>query len=149
MEDEQQLQPFHTNEVLNCTSTPQTGDVDIYTYVITELTNLNASVPLATPEHSALPQVFAPVDLHPVASSSQMPAIFIAPGDVVRVLAAAGVPPNEEMPAYWWRTEHKADLEALCRSVGITVDTCIERITKSGQTMPDLRQIADLEPLVR
>ncbi len=78
-----------------------------------------------------------------------MPAMFIAPGDVVRVLAAAGVPPNEEMPAYWWRTEHKADLEALCRGLGITVDTCIERIANSGRAVPDLRQIADLEPLVR
>ena len=79
MEDENHSKPIYTNDVLNGPSAPQTGDMDAPSNNITELTNLITSVPLATPEHSALPQVFAPVDLQPVASSSQMPAIFIAP----------------------------------------------------------------------
>ena len=91
----------------------------------------------------------AAADLQPFASSSQTPANLVAPADVGRVLAAAGVPPNEEMPLFWWRFEHLAELTDMCTRHDITVDTCIERITKSGRTMPDLRRIADLEPLVR
>lgn len=91
----------------------------------------------------------APAAIQPVEPPRTPPAMLIAPGDVGRVLKAAGVPPNEEMPAYWWRSDHKADLADLCNRLGITVDGCIARITRSGRTMPELRRIGELEPLVR
>lgn len=91
----------------------------------------------------------APAAIQPVEPPRAPPAMLIAPGDVARVLNAAGVPKNEELPGYWWRSEHKADLADLCARLGITVDVCIARITKGGRSMPDLRRIAELEPLVR
>lgn len=91
----------------------------------------------------------APAAIQPVEPPRTPPAMLIAPGDVARVLNAAGVPKNEELPGYWWRSEHKADLADLCARLGITVDVCIARITKGGRSMPDLRRIAELEPLVR
>ena len=91
----------------------------------------------------------APTAIQPVVPPRTPPAMLIAPGDVARVLNAAGVPKNEEMPAYWWRTEHKADLADLCERLDVTVDVIVQRLMRSGQTAPDLRRIGDLEPLVR
>ena len=91
----------------------------------------------------------APPAIQPVAPPRAPLAMLIAPGDVARVLNAAGVPKNDEMPAYWWRTEHKADLADLCERLGVSVDVIVERLMRGGQTVPDLRRISDLEPLVR
>ena len=149
MENKDLSNSICTNDVSNGYPTPQNGNTDAPSFDIAQLTNLNISVPIAKPEDTGLAQVFAAIDLQPYASSSQIPSNLVVPADVGRVLAAAGVPPNDEVPLYWFRAEHLADLTDLCKGLGITVDNCIERITKSGQKAPALRRITDLEPLVR
>lgn len=138
--------------------TPQIAALSIVDQVIDDIRKITGIADIdnawfsskrVAPKELPIAVYSAALDVQPFTSRRVPAAVQIVPADVGRVLKAAGVPPNEEVPLYWWRAEHLADLIDLCKGLGISVDTLIGRITTSGQKAPDLRRIADLEPLVR
>lgn len=63
-------------------------------------------------------------------------------------LNAAGVKQRADIPLYWFRQEHIADLAWICDQANVTVREAIKRIKASGQVFPDLRRISDLAPII-
>lgn len=65
------------------------------------------------------------------------------------VLAAAGVQPRQDQPFYWFRMEHEADLDALCKALSMDAAAIAARLSQAKVRIPDLRRIADLVEHVR
>lgn len=70
------------------------------------------------------------------------------PGDMATVLGALGVKPPE-LPAFWWRNEHREDLANLLSTIGVSAAELVEFITLRGIKAPDLTSIDQIRALLR
>jgi hypothetical protein len=103
-------------------------------------------LPPAPAEPGPPPDVPKPpvaVAVPPPSPRPSMPPQFPL-GDIGRILVAARVDPLARGALYWFRGEHRDDLNSLTRDTGLTVDQIVAAVIASGRARPDLARLAAL-----
>lgn len=90
-----------------------------------------------------------PVPLQIATAPTPMSAKPMPEVDLHAILAALGVGADPMMPLYWYRQEHKADLNAVCERLGMALAELLVFIQQKSIATPGLREMRDLEPITR
>jgi hypothetical protein len=74
----------------------------------------------------------------------------LPPGDLGLVLAALGVEEDMRGPLFWYRREHRADLDAVLAGLGrIGAADLARMITEKGVKAPDLDRVSTILKLLK